>query len=432
MKVVIIGGGITGLTAGYSLVKKGFEVVILEKEDFLGGLASSVQAGQTLVERYYHHFFKSDNNLLDLIEELNMNEQLIWNNTAMGYHFKTGNYGFGTPIELLRFPELSILDKLRFGLIILEMRFRSNWKGLDSISAKDWLIKKGGERLYKKIWWPLLSMKFGEMHAKASAGWLWGRLNPRSKSRSGSMMKEVLGYLEGSIQVLINKLSEEIKNMGGKIYLNKKVVRINTDQKTIDTEDGDQVKYDIVVYSGACHLIADLADIPEDYGTQLKSIKFQSVACLMLELDKSLGDFYWLNNGDPDLLIGGIIEHTRFIQPEVYGRHIVYIFTYLNQDDTRLDNLEKLKWQMIKESSEVYPDLKKVKILKSSLHVDKNAQPLFTVGYSNLKPTIRTPINDVYIAGMSQTYPYDRNIDRAVKIGLEAAEIISSKELDVE
>ena len=62
MKIAIIGGGITGLTAAYTLVKKGHRVTIFEKEKTLGGLASGFRQPNWRwhLESAYHHLFTND------------------------------------------------------------------------------------------------------------------------------------------------------------------------------------------------------------------------------------------------------------------------------------------------------------------------------------------------------------------------------------
>ena len=40
---IILGGGVSGLVAGYELLKKGNKVTIFEAKDFFGGLASTVK-----------------------------------------------------------------------------------------------------------------------------------------------------------------------------------------------------------------------------------------------------------------------------------------------------------------------------------------------------------------------------------------------------
>lgn len=76
-KIVVLGAGISGLTTAYLLQKKGFEVTVLEKNEFAGGCMQSV------VEKSFL-FDVGPNSLLDttpligqLVEELNLTDQLM-------------------------------------------------------------------------------------------------------------------------------------------------------------------------------------------------------------------------------------------------------------------------------------------------------------------------------------------------------------------
>ena len=68
--IVIVGAGFTGLTAGYELSKKGKKVCILEKDDTAGGLAGIFTFKDGVkVEKYYHHWFNSDQYVMKLIKD---------------------------------------------------------------------------------------------------------------------------------------------------------------------------------------------------------------------------------------------------------------------------------------------------------------------------------------------------------------------------
>src|ERR1700674_4824804 len=41
-RVIILGGGVAGMSAAHELIERGFEVVVLERRDFAGGKARSV------------------------------------------------------------------------------------------------------------------------------------------------------------------------------------------------------------------------------------------------------------------------------------------------------------------------------------------------------------------------------------------------------
>ena len=60
-KVVIIGAGPAGLTAGYELLKKpGYDVTILEKTDRIGGISQTVKYKGNRMDIGGHRFFSKD------------------------------------------------------------------------------------------------------------------------------------------------------------------------------------------------------------------------------------------------------------------------------------------------------------------------------------------------------------------------------------
>ena len=60
-RIVIIGAGPAGLTAGYELLEKGgYEVVILEKSDRIGGISQTVRYKGNRMDIGGHRFFSKD------------------------------------------------------------------------------------------------------------------------------------------------------------------------------------------------------------------------------------------------------------------------------------------------------------------------------------------------------------------------------------
>ena len=58
-KIVIIGAGITGLLSGLEFSKKGYDVTILEKNKFIGGVATSI------ISNGYKLYSKNFINIID-------------------------------------------------------------------------------------------------------------------------------------------------------------------------------------------------------------------------------------------------------------------------------------------------------------------------------------------------------------------------------
>jgi 15-cis-phytoene desaturase len=67
--VTVMGGGIAGLSASICLAKRGFDVTLVEKEERLGGRASSVSAGDARVDYGLHVFCRHYLNLLAAMKE---------------------------------------------------------------------------------------------------------------------------------------------------------------------------------------------------------------------------------------------------------------------------------------------------------------------------------------------------------------------------
>jgi len=58
------------------------------------------------------------------------------------------------------------------------------------------------------------------------------------------------------------------------------------------------------------------------------------------------------------------------------------------------------------------------------VHKAKYAQPVPPVGYLELIPAIRTPLQGLYFASMSQVYPWDRGTNYAVEMGRNVAKMM--------
>ena len=78
MKIAIIGAGYGGMVAAYDLKKAGHDVTIFESADYVGGLASGFKEPHWdwSVEKFYHHWFQSDSEMLGLIRELGLEDKV--------------------------------------------------------------------------------------------------------------------------------------------------------------------------------------------------------------------------------------------------------------------------------------------------------------------------------------------------------------------
>src|SRR5512139_3716543 len=119
MKTIIIGGGLAGLAAAFRLAGTG-DVLVIEKDAESGGMASSYAIDDYHIEKYYHHIFAGDKELISLINELGLGERLQWLRGSTGYYFDGKIYPMNTPIEI--FKALPLMDIIMLTRLVLKAK----------------------------------------------------------------------------------------------------------------------------------------------------------------------------------------------------------------------------------------------------------------------------------------------------------------------
>src|SRR5581483_5317308 len=203
--LLVIGAGPMGLAAAYFACARGYRVEVLEAGDRPGGMAAHFDFGGLSLERFYHFCCKTDVDTFALLCELGLPTAVHWVPTRMGYFVAGRLHPFGDPVALLRFPWLSLVEKMRYAAMAFCATKRSDWSALDRLSARDWLVRWCGPRAYDRMWRPLFELKFFEFANSISAAWAWQRIKRLGKSRR-SLFQEELGYIEGGSEALIERL----------------------------------------------------------------------------------------------------------------------------------------------------------------------------------------------------------------------------------
>jgi protoporphyrinogen oxidase len=428
--IIIVGAGFTGLSLGYYLAKAGWKVDIFEKDSEPGGLAGSFKVEGENLEKFYHHWFTNDLHIMDLIKELDCEDRIVIRPTRTGMYYANNFFKLSSPLDLLKFNPLSLINRIRLGFVVLAVRLVNDWKKLENITAKDWLIKICGKQGYSVVWEPLLKGKFGRYSETVSAVWFWNKLKLRGGSR-GEKGKENLAYYKGGFASLAESVANKIIEFGGTINYNTEVISVNEDSE-IKLANGSVLKADKVVITTPLPITAKIlaSSVKPDYIDKINQIQYIGNICLTLELSKSLSEIYWLNVNDPGFPFVGIIEHTNFEPIETYkGRHIVYLSKYLPTDE-KLYNMseEEFYEYAIPYIQRMFPEFNKDWVLDYHVWKEPYSQPLVTKHYSKLIPSFETPIPGVYINTMAQIYPEDRGTNYAVREG----KLMASRFLDGE
>jgi protoporphyrinogen oxidase len=428
--VVVIGGGFAGLSAAWELVRRGIRVTLCEADKEVGGLAGSFEVGGTRLEKFYHHWFTSDTHVVDLVRELGQEGQVVHRATRTGMYFAHRFFRLSTPLDVLRFTPLSVIARLRLGLLALRARRVRNWNELEHLTAEEWLIGLGGREVYDAVWKPLLQGKFGEYAGEISAVWFWNKLKLRGGSR-GKGGEEVLAYYKGGFAALAGQIAEAISGNGGKIQLGSKVSGLLVwDGRVtgVRTQHGS-IEADAVLATPALPIVADLveAHVPADYVSGLRRIQYLANICIVLELDRSLSETYWLNVNDPGFPFVGVIEHTNFEPAESYGgRRLVYLSKYLPESHElyRMPDEQVVRF-CLQHLQRMFPAMKDDWVLAAHVWRARYSQPIVVRHYGSLIPPVETPLAGLYLSSMAQVYPEDRGTNYAIREGRAAGRRIA-------
>lgn len=428
LNICIIGSGFTGLTAALKL--KDHNVYVLESDSHPGGLASGFKtASGELLEKFYHHWFTSDKYIMDLIKNLDQVNKIKIISSNTGMYFNKSFFKLSNPIDLLKFNAISFFSRLRLGFLVLYARKIKNWKALENITAKNWLLKIIGKEAYSVVWEPLLKGKFGPYANKVSAVWFWNKICLRGSSRDSSG-DEKLAYFQGGFMNLIDIMCKKINQNGGKILTETTVTEIlqeNNKVIGVKTVNGT-INCDIVISTASLPIFSNLIkkSVSRSYYQYLNKIKYIGNICFIMELDRSLSSYYWLNVNDPSFPFVGIIEHTNFVDSKDYGdRNIVYLSKYLPVSN-KLFSMGKSQFLdfALPYIKRMFPDFNENWIMKSYLWRANYSQPIVEKNYSKMIPDTRTPIKNLYLSTMAQIYPEDRGTNYAVRSGNEVAKLV--------
>lgn len=417
MKIAIIGAGFAGLSAGFKIQQAGHKVTIFEKDSLPGGLALGFEnpKWQWSLEKHYHHWFTNDESVLGLAKKIKY--PVIIKRPKTSVYVEDKIYKLDALLDVLRFPKLNLLERLRMGLTIALLKCNPFWKPLEKYKASVFLPKIMGNKPYKILWEPLLFKKFGSFANDISLAWFWARIVKRTPS---------LAYPKGGFLKFANAIVSKIKKSGGEVLLKTTVEKIETQKNGKVKVDGSV--FDKVIVTLPSFLFVKVTPkLPQDYKEKLLSLKGLGAINLVLRLKKPFlaDNTYWLNICDTKYPLMGIVEHTNFIDKKYYNNeHLVYLGNYLphNHPFMSMDKKELLKTYdfLLKKINKNY----KSEIIDTHLFSVPFAQPIIPTNYSKIIPPFETPIKNVYLANIQQVYPWDRGTNYAVELGEKVVDFI--------
>lgn len=358
-KVIIIGAGPAGLTAGYELLKdqdNQYEVVILEEEDQVGGISKTVRYNGNRMDIGGHRFFSKDENVMDFWKELmpiqgapsyddkKLNREkplvkdgpdpekedkvmLVRDRVSRIYYLKKF-FDYPVSLKLETFTNMGLIRTIKAGFSYLKSIFVKK----KETSLENFYINRFGKVLYGMFFEKYTEKLWGRHPSVISADWGSQRVKglsitavikdmfrkifkPKSKKVETSLIEQFWYPKYGPGQLWEN-LADEIEKNGGKILKQHSVQKINLKENKITSVecvcDGkiEVFEGDIFISSMPLKdLVEDMKEeaVPEDIkniATGLPYRDFMTVGLLLKKLDlKNKTKIKTLGNIVPDCWI---------------------------------------------------------------------------------------------------------------------------------
>jgi len=452
-KILILGGGLTGLSAGYVLSRAGLKISVFEHDPEVGGISKTIERHGFRFDIGPHRFFTKSDRLEAFVKDL-MGDELIRvpRKTRI---FIRGKY-FNYPLEPMNavfgmglFTTLRILAD--YGLERLKRLFRNP----EILSLEDWVVANFGRTLFD-IYFKEYSEKVWGIPCKAiSAEWVARRIRGLSLSSAvanaffkmngrdiPSLVDEFL-YPKTGIGRLSEKMSSGIQESGS-VETGSSVERVNRtgftiDSITVNNRDGSRLCPGTKFVSSLpiTKLITMLdPPAPAEVLTAAASLKFRDLVIVTVMIDRpSVTDLTWIYIPEKNIPIGRIHEPTNWSREMAPpGKTLLVTEFFSFQGDaiwnSQDDDLVRIAIQSLKRLGYIEDR----EVLESVVLRVPKAYPLFELGYEthlNVIYDYLAQFTNLHVAGRVGMFKY-YNMDHAIESGMKTAEkILAAKERKV-
>jgi protoporphyrinogen oxidase len=404
--VGIVGGGILGLTAGLRLAEAGASVTLVERAPDLGGLVGTFDFGGRPVDRFYHVILPTDHRVIGLAEELGLRDRFRFRATKVGFYDDGRLFSMTSPKEALSFPILRFRDRLRLGSFVARCQLTKDHADLDHEPLLAWLRRRSGDQVVERLWKPLLDSKFDGRYDDLPATYIWARTRRMGTTRDRGG-REVMGWLEGGYQTLVDALEARLRELGGEIHASTAVEQIAGSQGHVQglVVNGSLRPFDYVLCTlappQARALLAPelLAHAPPDH------CRYLGVVCLLLRTTRSVSPYYHLNITDRRVPLTTIVETTHVVDPDQVGGSLLYVTKYVDPSHPDQQRpLDELEAEYLGYARTIFPELSDDEILDKVVQRARITEPVHLLGGAGNLPDM-FPLPNLALASTAHVYP---------------------------
>jgi len=242
--VVILGGGLAGLSCGYELITRGHKVTILEREPHVGGMASSfVEEG----DEYWcydfgpHRFHTRDENLIEHVNEILGDNVVRAKRLSRIVLF---NKFFDYPLvakNVVQSMPRGLLIRSFWDYFLVRLKDRMGMSKLSDENFEGWVTRRFGHTLYRVFFGQYTEKAWGMHPREISADWasqrisllsLWDTVKKTlfpTKNVPRTLVTDFVYPKYGGIGELARGYARKIEEHGGRVLVNAPAVKVYRD-----------------------------------------------------------------------------------------------------------------------------------------------------------------------------------------------------------
>ncbi len=441
--VIVLGGGLAGLTAAKHLVDAGYRVTLLEKRNILGGKVSAWRDKDgDWVETGLHAFFGAYEEIYTLMRELGIYDNISWKKHELTYTLAQGErFSFKTvnlpsPLHLLpaafKNRYFTIAERLTLVKALGPMLFGSPkyYASQDKFTYEQWHERWGiSKRMLKKMFLPMaLALKFlppDEISAKIVLDVIGIFLRQNKASK--------MGLLKGSPNdLLTTPLADYIRRKGGLIRTEAKVTEVRLDEADrrkiggIVLEGGETLTADHYLFALPIHnlkrLIPDELYQGETFFANLRNIQSVPVVSVQIWVDRQVS---YMDNilFAPDGFIPVYADMGNTTPAYHYDGKSRFHFCVAPAKDLIKQTDEQIIATVWANLQSVFPDgSRDAKIEKATVVRIPSSVYYPGPNIDQFRPSQETPVKNLWLAGGYTHQRFYDSMEGAVQSGKIAAE----------
>ncbi|OED38084.1 hypothetical protein AB832_04760 [Flavobacteriaceae bacterium (ex Bugula neritina AB1)] len=440
-KVIIIGAGPAGISAGYTLSKENVTVQIFEASSYVGGMSRSFDLWGQKVDLGPHRFFSKEPKINNFFNEIIKDDYTLVNRLTRIYYKKRF---FDYPLKL--FNVLKNLEIVTIFNILVDYAKQRILPIKNPDTFEKWVINRFGEKLYTIFFKHYTEKLWGIPCSKIDADWAAQRIKGLSlfeavlsalkgnKSNKHKTLVDQFAYPKNGTGALYEKAENYIKNNGGIIHKNNAIIEViieNNTCKGVITKDGKEHFADYVISSmPLTSLVKGINQAPVNVHKACEKLYFRNTILVYLEVNKeNVFEDNWIYVHSPEVTHGRITNFRNWC-PSLNKNSKTTILclefwafesdSIWKANDKYLSDLaiKELKILNLIEYNESISNFKIVRVPK--------CYPVYEIGYKNHLDIIENyldTIDKLIPIGRYGAFKYN-NQDHSILMGILAAENI--------